>query len=57
MLGRRDDDVETKRTRGDKRRDTKHLVQRSDDESNVGTEGKRKGKSESLEGKPNLIRV
>jgi hypothetical protein len=46
-LDDKNDDVETKRTRDDKRRGTKYLVQRSDDESNVDTEGKRKGKGKS----------
>jgi hypothetical protein len=40
----RNDDVETKRMQDDKRKEANHLVQRSDDKSNVDTEGKRKGK-------------
>jgi hypothetical protein len=38
MLGRRNDDGESKRAREDKRTDTKHWIQRSDNEPNVDTE-------------------
>jgi hypothetical protein len=38
VLGQQNDDVERKRTREGKRKTTKHLVQRLDNESNVGTE-------------------
>jgi hypothetical protein len=53
VLGRRNDDGESKRAREDKRTNTKLLVQCLDDESNIGTGGKRNGKGK----KPNLIRV
>jgi hypothetical protein len=58
--GRRNDDVETKRTRTDKKRGAKHSRQHLDNDSNVDSEGKakREGKTRVCEReKADLIRV
>jgi hypothetical protein len=49
MLGRRNDNVENKRARDGKRRDTKHSAYNVPTTSRiVDTEGKRKGKGKSF---------